>query len=89
MAAAAQPMGVIEVVNTTNAPLDMVLISACGGATDSANRLAGIVIAPAASRQFDIAVGCWDVDAGASGIGEARQRLTVHANAISRYTVTG
>ena len=45
------------------------------------------VINPGASRRFEVSAGCWDVDAGAFGVGEARQRMTVAAGGITTYTV--
>jgi hypothetical protein len=87
--AGAQP-GVIELVNATAGPLDMVFISGCGAASDGSNRLApGMKIPPGGRRQFSVAPGCWSVDAGTMGVGQASQQLDVQAAAISRYTVTG
>ena len=82
--------GVIELVNATAGPLDMVFISGCGAASNSANRLApGMKIPPGGRRHFSVAPGCWSVDAGIMGVGQARQQLDVQEAAISRYTVTG
>lgn len=82
--------GVIQVVNDTSGVLDVVLISDCGASTYGLNRLpTGAAISPGSSYDFTVSAGCWDVDAGAIGVGEARQRMTVDAGGISRYTVTG
>lgn len=49
----------------------------------------GDLIRPGSSYQFVVSAGCWDVDAGSIGVGEARQRMTVQAGGITQYTVTG
>lgn len=82
------PTGVIEVVNATSGPVDVVLISECSASTYGLNRLPqGTAIAPGASYTFTVSAGCWDVDAGTFGVGEARQRMQVDAYGGVRYTV--
>ncbi len=84
-----EPTGIIEVVNGTSVPLNVVLISDCDNFTYGFNRLAdGQSIPRGSSYSFRVSAGCWDVDAGAFGAGEARQRMTVVAGGIVRYTVT-
>lgn len=83
------PTGTIEVVNATGMTIDAVLVSACVESSYGLNRLpAGTVIQPGQSYSFTVSAGCWDVDAGVIGYGEARQRLDVAAYGITRYTVT-
>lgn len=85
-----EPTAIIEVVNDTGDNLHAVLISECSASTYGLNRMGdGEVIPPGGSRQFTVSAGCWDVDAGTLGVGEARQRMTVPANAIQRYRITG
>lgn len=82
--------GTIEVVNDTGGTLDVVLISSCDASTYGLDRLGDIeVIPPGGVRPFTVSAGCWDVDAGAFGVGEARQRMTVAPGGITRYTVEG
>jgi hypothetical protein len=82
--------GIIEVINGTSNDLHAVLISECNASTYGLNRMgSGEVIRPGESRQFTVSAGCWDVDAGTLGVGEARQRMTVPANAIQPYRITG
>ena len=47
-----------------------------------------VVIGPGQAYSFTVSAGCWDVDAGSIGYGEARQRMTVAAGGIVEYTVT-
>jgi hypothetical protein len=81
--------GTIEVVNGTADQLHAVLISNCNASTYGLNRLPdGMAIPPGGSYQFTVSAGCWDVDAGTLGKGEARQRMTVAAGGLTRYSVT-
>jgi hypothetical protein len=80
--------GTIQVVNNTGGVLDVVLISECNASTYGLDRMAdNEVINPGSARDFTVSAGCWDVDAGAFGVGEARQRMTVAAGGITTYTV--
>lgn len=84
-----EPTGVIEVVNDTGMSVDAVLISDCNASTYGLNRLpGGVSIPPGGSYTFTVSAGCWDVDAGVIGYGEARQRMQVRANGGVRYTVS-
>jgi hypothetical protein len=84
-----EPTGGIAVVNQTRQPLGVVLISDCNASTYGLNRLPdGVSIPSGRSYTFQVSAGCWDVDAGAIGVGEARQRLSVAAGRVTRYTVT-
>jgi hypothetical protein len=84
-----EPTGVIEVANQTGGVIDVVLISECGASTYGLNRLpSGASIAPGRSYRFTVSAGCWDVDAGSIGKGEARQRMQVAAGGGVRYSVT-
>ena len=66
------------------------LISNCSASTYGLNHLPdGVSIPRERSYRFTVSAGCWDVDAGTSGVGEARQRMTVAPNQMTRYTVTG
>ena len=84
-----EPTGVIEVANQSGGAIDVVLISECGASTYGLNRLpSGASIAPSGSYRFTVSAGCWDVDAGSIGKGEARQRMQVAAGGGVRYSVT-
>lgn len=84
-----EPTGAIAVVNRTSHPIGVVAISACSASTYGLNRLPdGVSIPSGRSYQFEVSAGCWDVDAGAFGVGDARQRMTVTAGGVTRYTVT-
>lgn len=66
------------------------LISNCSASTYGLNRLPdGVSIPRGRSYRFTVSAGCWDVDAGTWGVGEARQRMTVAPNQVTRYMVTG
>ena len=81
--------GMIEVINQTSNTVDVVLISECNASTYGLNRLPdGVGIGTGQSYQFTVSAGCWDVDAGSIGVGEARQRMSVAAGGLTRYTVT-
>ncbi len=81
--------GTIEVLNATSNQLNAVLISNCNASTYGLNRLPdGLAIPSGGSYQWTVSAGCWDVDAGTFGVGEARQRMSVAAGGITRYTVT-
>lgn len=83
-----EPTGTIEVYNGSAHQLDVVLISDCDAGSYGLNRLPdGKAIAQGSSYQFTVSAGCWDVDAGAFGVGEARQRMQVDAGGNTRYTV--
>jgi hypothetical protein len=83
-----EPTGIIQVVNGSSRVVDAVLISDCSASTYGLNRLpSGTAIGPGQSYNFTVSAGCWDVDAGAVGYGEARQRMQVQAGGGVRYTV--
>jgi hypothetical protein len=48
----------------------------------------GEYISPGYARQFEVSAGCWDVGAGALGVGDAFERLEVQAGYITSYTIT-
>jgi hypothetical protein len=84
-----EPTGIINVINGTSAVIDVVLISACDVGSYGLNRLPdGVGIGPGQSYTFTVSAGCWDVDAGSVGLGEARQRMQVDAGGGVNYTVT-
>jgi hypothetical protein len=84
-----EPTGSIIVANSTSGNIDVVLISECGASTYGLDRLPDNTVIPAGRQySFTVSAGCWDVDAGAFGKGEARQRMTVAAGGSTRYTVT-
>ena len=84
-----EPTGTITVVNGTSRVIDVILISECGASTYGLDRLPDTVaLGSGQSYSFTVSAGCWDVDAGSVGYGEARQRLSVAANGITEYTVT-
>lgn len=83
-----EPTGTIRVQNGSNMTVDVVLISTCSASTYGLNRMArGQHIAPGSSMDFTVSAGCWDVDAGVIGYGEARQRGQVAPGGMFRYTV--
>lgn len=84
-----EPTGTIIVQNNTSGNIDVVSISDCDASTYGLDRLPGdTAIGPGQSYSFTVSAGCWDVDAGAFGKGEARQRMNVSAGGSTRYTVT-
>ena len=84
-----EPSGTLTVINGTSGNIDVVSISDCDASTYGFDRLPdNVSIGPGQSYSFTVSAGCWDVDAGAIGVGEARQRLSVAANGITEYTVT-
>jgi hypothetical protein len=84
-----EPTGTLTVINGTSGHIDVVTISECAASTYGFDRLPdNVSIGPGQSYSFTVSAGCWDVDAGAIGVGEARQRLSVAANGITEYTVT-
>lgn len=84
-----EPTGTITVINGGSRVIDVVLISECGASTYGLDRLPETVgLSSGQSYSFTVSAGCWDVDAGSVGYGEARQRLSVAANGITEYTVT-
>jgi len=84
-----EPTGTIIVQNSTGGNIDVVSISDCDASTYGLDRLpADTAIGPGQSYSFTVSAGCWDVDAGAFGKGEARQRMHVTAGGATRYTVT-
>lgn len=87
---AGEPTGTLTVINGTGGILDVVTISDCSASTYGLNRLPqGVAIGPGQRYSFTVSAGCWDVDAGAIGVGEARQRMSVAAGGITEYTVNG
>lgn len=85
-----EPTGVIQVINETSDDIDVVLISACDVGSYGLNRLpTDMAIPPGGSYAWDVSAGCWDVGAGTIGYGDARQRLSVPADGVFQYTVTG
>lgn len=83
-----EPTGTIEVYNGSAHAIDVVLISDCDAGSYGLNRLAdGDAIPQGSSYQFTVSAGCWDVDAGVIGVGEARKRMQVAAGGNTRYTV--
>lgn len=86
---AGEPTGTITVINGTSGHLDVITLSECAASTYGLDRLPdGVSVGPGQSYNFTVSAGCWDVDAGAVGVGEARQRMSVAAGGITEYTVT-
>jgi hypothetical protein len=84
-----EPTGYIQVINQTRGNVNAVLISDCNASTYGLNRLpSGTSISPGSSYRFQVSAGCWDVAAGTTGVGDARERLNVPAGGTFRYTVT-
>jgi len=84
-----EPTGTLQVVNGTSSYIDAILISECNASTYGLNRMPeGVSLAPGEYYEFTVSAGCWDVDAGSIGVGEARHRMDVDAYGVTRYTVT-
>ena len=84
-----EPLATLVVVNASNHDIDAVLISTCSASTYGLNRLPRDTRIPRGGvYEFTISAGCWDVDAGVIGVGEARQRFNVQGGGTFRYTVT-
>ena len=83
-----EPLATLTVVNGSGHSIDAVLISACSASTYGLNRLPSGTAIPRGGRyDFTLSAGCWDVDAGAVGVGEARQRFNVQGGGVFVYTV--
>jgi hypothetical protein len=84
-----EPTGTLTVVNGTSGNIDVISISDCNASTYGLDRLPdNVSLGSGQSYSFVVSAGCWDVDAGAFGVGEARHRLNVAAGGITEYTVT-
>jgi hypothetical protein len=84
-----EPTGTLTVINGTSGSIDVISISDCNASTYGLDRLPdNVSLSPGQSYSFVVSAGCWDVDAGAFGVGEARQRMDVAAGGITEYTVT-
>jgi hypothetical protein len=85
-----EPTGWIEVVNRSGRNIDAVLISDCDAASYGLNRLPSGTAIPSGGRyRFEVSAGCWDVDAGTFGYGEARQRMRIPAGGVQPYVISG
>ncbi|MFC5344027.1 hypothetical protein ACETK8_19205 [Brevundimonas staleyi] len=83
-----EPLGQIQVVNTSVDPLDAVLLSDCSASTYGLNRLPrGTSIRPGGAYSFTVSAGCWDVMAGTIGYGDGKQRIQVPAGSIQQVRV--
>ena len=81
--------GTLQVVNGTSNYIDTIAISECNASTYGLDRLPDDVsLAPGEYYEFTVSAGCWDVDAGSFGVGEAKHRMDVEAYGVTRYTVT-
>lgn len=67
--------------NTSSQPIDTVLISTCSASSYGLDRLpAGVVVGPGQSHEWTISAGCYDVMAGAVGVGSTSgHRINVPA----------
>lgn len=82
------PTGTIRIANATGGIIDVVLISECSVGSYGLNRLPeGVYIPPGGSYDFTVTPGCYDVDAGTIGVGEARQRMQIRAYGGVEYVV--
>lgn len=86
-----EPTGTLRLINDTNAPISVVLVSNCGHSTYGLNRLPKDYAIPVdGSYDFKVSAGCWDVSAGAptgyNSWTEGRKRLQVPANTVVNLT---
>lgn len=80
--------GRITVVNNTGLTINAVTVSECTAFTRGFNRLpSGTGIKAGGTYSFKVSAGCWDVDAGIFGVGEAKKRMTVRVGTTIRYIV--
>jgi hypothetical protein len=76
------------VVNASPRVVNAVTMSRCSASTYGFNRISpSNPINSGQTRRFTVSAGCWDVDAGSIGYGEAKQRMNVAAGRLTRYTV--
>lgn len=77
--------------NTSNQAIDTILISTCDASSYGLDRLPeGVVIRPGQSYQWTISAGCYDVMAGAVGVGSTPgKRIQVPAGRPTVLTYDG
>lgn len=80
--------GHIVVVNNTGLTITAITVSECAAFTHGLNRLPdGKGVKAGGSYSFKVSTGCWDVDAGIFGVGEAKKRINVGTGTTFRFTV--
>lgn len=74
------PMSRFTFENRSSQPFDVILISTCEASSYGLNRLpSGVVIRQGQSYTWDVSAGCYDVAAGAIGVGDTRKRINIPA----------
>lgn len=80
--------GHIIVVNNTGLTITAITVSECAAFTHGFNRLPdGKGVKAGGTYAFKVSAGCWDVDAGIFGVGEAKKRFNIQAGSTIRYNV--
>jgi hypothetical protein len=89
LASANGATGTIRIINDSGEFLDVVLISDCDAFTyGMENQLPpNTGIADGSYYDFVVPSGCWDVAAGAVGVGDTRHRLELPPNGIFELTI--
>lgn len=83
-----EPPGTLVFENTSSQPIDTILISTCSAASYGLDRLPnGVTVYPGQSYEWTVSGGCYDVMAGAVGVGSTSgERITVPAG--RRFVLT-
>lgn len=82
------PTGTIEIENQTSYTFNSVNLSECDAMSHGFNRLSsGQSIPPGGVMSWTVTAGCWDIGAGAIGVGDSFNRMQVAAGGISRFTI--
>lgn len=81
--------GTIRIINESGEYLDVVLISDCDAFTYGMNNQLpqNEGIPNGGSYDFTVPAGCWDVAAGAVGVGDTRHRMEIPPNGIFELTI--
>ena len=84
------PTGTIEIENQTSYTFNAVNLSECDAMSHGFNRLSsGQSIPPGGVMSWTVTAGCWDIGAGAIGVGDSFNKMQVAPGGISRFTVNG
>ena len=83
-----EPTGTLVFENTSSQPIDTILISTCAASSYGLDRLPnGVTVYPGQSFEWTVSGGCYDVMAGAWGVGSTPgKRINVPAG--RRFVLT-